>query len=121
MYRYGTVFARRLPTPSNSLPEVLITPQSSFQEGLDTDIFNRVAPLTKKEATFFATPMKKLKVKIEIQEATDVFKNYQRFIFYLSSISLYQLYLVRQSLKGLIGWLCPIKVTLTFLRLRKLK
>jgi hypothetical protein len=43
------------------------------------DIFKRVAQLPKKEATVFARPLNKLKVKIKKQEATDSFKTYYRF------------------------------------------
>jgi hypothetical protein len=57
------------------------------------DIFKRVASLTKKEAK----PLKKLKIKIKIQEATDSFKNYKRFTSYLGSIELYHLYFISIS------------------------
>jgi hypothetical protein len=37
--------------------------------------------LTKKEATFFAMPLKNLKGKIKIQEAIDSFKTYEGLSF----------------------------------------
>jgi hypothetical protein len=38
-------------------------------------------PISKERGNLFAIPLKKLKEKIKIQEATDSFKNYKRFIF----------------------------------------
>jgi hypothetical protein len=62
---------------------VLITLQSNFQRILDN--LNRHlqegCPSNKERGNLFAIPLKKLKVKIKIQEVTDSFKNYKRFIF----------------------------------------
>jgi hypothetical protein len=38
-------------------------------------------PINKERGNLFEIPLKKLKVKIIIQEATASFKNYKRFIF----------------------------------------
>jgi hypothetical protein len=57
---------------------VLITLQSSFVRGYwitSIEICYRVAPIVKKRGNLFAIPLKKLKVKIKIQEATDSLKN----------------------------------------------
>jgi hypothetical protein len=48
-------------------------------------------PINKKGGNLFAIPLKKLKVKIIIQEATDSFKYCKRFIFQLGSVALYHL------------------------------
>jgi hypothetical protein len=59
----------------------LITLWSSWKRVLDNsrDVCKRAVPVTKKGATFFNT-LKNLKVKIEIQRATDSFKNCPRLI-----------------------------------------
>jgi hypothetical protein len=38
-------------------------------------------PINKERSNLFAIPLKKLKVKIKMKEATDSFKNCKRFIF----------------------------------------
>jgi hypothetical protein len=48
-------------------------------------------PVNKERGNLFAIPLKKLKVKIKIQEATDSFKNYKRFTSYLGSVDFYHL------------------------------
>jgi uncharacterized FlgJ-related protein len=53
-----------------------------FQEG---------CAINKERGNLFAIPLKKLKVIIKIQEATDSFKNYKRFTSYLGSIESYHL------------------------------
>ncbi len=53
-----------------------------FQEG---------CPVNKERGNFFAIPLKKLKVKIKIQEATDSFKNFKRLTSDLGSVELYHL------------------------------
>jgi hypothetical protein len=72
---------------------VLITLQSSCQRVLDNlyGHFQEGCHMTinKERGNLFAIPLKKLKVKIKIQEATDSFKNYKRFTSYLGSVELY--------------------------------
>ncbi len=62
---------------------VLITLQSNCQRVLDN--LNRHlqqgCPINKERGNLFAIPLKKLKFKINIQEATDSFINFKRFIF----------------------------------------
>jgi hypothetical protein len=62
---------------------VLIALQSNGQRVLDN--LNRHlqegCPINKERGNLFAIPLEKLKVKINIQEATDSFKNCQRFLF----------------------------------------
>jgi hypothetical protein len=61
---------------------VLLTLQSS-QRVLD-NLYKHLQdgwPMSKERVDLFAIPLKKLKAKIEIQEATESFKNYKRFIF----------------------------------------
>jgi hypothetical protein len=62
---------------------VLIILQSNCQRVLD-NLYRHLqegCPINKERGNLFAIPWKKLKVKIKIQEATDSFKNYKRFIF----------------------------------------
>ncbi len=47
--------------------------------------------MNKERGNLFAIPLKKLKIKIKIQEATDSFKNYKRFTSYLDSVEFYHL------------------------------
>jgi hypothetical protein len=58
-----------LPTPSNPWPE-----------GIDY-LAEQLSGATKKRGNLFAKSLKKLKVKIKIQEATDSLINLKRFIF----------------------------------------
>jgi hypothetical protein len=60
----------------------LITLQSNCQRVLDNLYrhFQEGCPINKERGNLFAIPLKKLKVKISIQEATDSFKNCKRFI-----------------------------------------
>jgi hypothetical protein len=101
-----TILQRALATIANStyFPEgcqhslilshrVLITLQSNCQRVLD-NLYRHLhegCPINKKWGNLFAIPLKKLKVKINIQEATDSFKNCKRFIFQLGSLALYHL------------------------------
>jgi hypothetical protein len=62
---------------------VMITLQSNFQRVLD-NLYRHLqegCPINKERGNLFAIPLKKLKVKINIQEATGSFKNFNRFIF----------------------------------------
>jgi hypothetical protein len=62
---------------------VMITLQSNFQRVL-YNLYRHLqegCPISKERGILFAIPLKKLKVKINIQEATDSFKNFNRFIF----------------------------------------
>jgi hypothetical protein len=62
---------------------VLITLQSSCQRVLD-NLYRHLqegCPINKESGNLFAIPLKKLKVKINIEEETDSFKNCKRFIF----------------------------------------
>jgi hypothetical protein len=62
---------------------VLITLQSNCQRVLDS-LYRHLqegCPINKERGNLFAIPLKKLKVKINIQEVTDSFKNFIRFIF----------------------------------------
>jgi hypothetical protein len=72
---------------------VLITLQSSCQRVLDNPNghFQEGCPINKERGNLFAIPLKKLKVTMKIQEATDSFKNYKRFTSYLTSFELYHL------------------------------
>jgi hypothetical protein len=72
---------------------VLITLQSSCQWVLDNlcGHFQEGCPFNKERGNLFAIPLKKLKVKIKIQEATDRFKNYKRFPSFIGSVKLYHL------------------------------
>jgi hypothetical protein len=72
---------------------VLITLQSSCQRVLDNlyGHFQEGCPINKERGNLFAIPLKKLKVKIKIQEATDSFKNYKSFTSYLGSVEFYHL------------------------------
>jgi hypothetical protein len=61
----------------------LITLQSNCQRVLD-NLYRHLQegfPINKERGNLFAIPLKKLKVKINIQEATGSFKNCKRFIF----------------------------------------
>jgi hypothetical protein len=71
----------------------LVTLQSSCKRVLDNFYghFQEGCPINKERGNLFAIPLKKLKVKIKIQEATDSFKNYKRFTSYVGSVELYQL------------------------------
>jgi hypothetical protein len=62
---------------------VLLTLRSNCQRVLDNlqRHLQEGCPINKERGNLFAIPLKKLKVKIKIQEATDSFKNYKRFIF----------------------------------------
>jgi hypothetical protein len=69
--------------PINLGQRVLITLQSSCQRVLD-NLYRHLqegCPINKERGNLFAIPQKKLKVKINIQEATDSFKKRKRFIF----------------------------------------
>jgi hypothetical protein len=71
----------------------LITIQSSCQRLLD-NLYRHLqegCPINKERGNLFAIPLKKLKVKMKIQEADDSFKTYKRFIFNLSSVDLFHL------------------------------
>jgi hypothetical protein len=72
---------------------ILITLQSSCQRVLDNlyGHFHKGGPINKERGNLFAIPLKKLKVKLKIKEATDSFKNYKRFTSYLGSVDLYHL------------------------------
>jgi hypothetical protein len=62
---------------------VLITLQSNCQRALD-NLYRHLqegCPINKERGNLFAIPLEKLKVKINIQEATDSFKNSKRFKF----------------------------------------
>jgi hypothetical protein len=62
---------------------VLITLQSNCQRVLD-NLYRHLqegCPINKERGNLFAIPLKKLKIKINIQEATDSLKNCRRFIF----------------------------------------
>jgi hypothetical protein len=62
---------------------VLITLQSNCQRVLD-NLYRHLqegCTSNKERGNLFAIPLKKLKIKINIQEATDSFKNCKRFIF----------------------------------------
>ncbi len=93
-----TTAQRALATLANStyLPEgfqhplilgqgVLITLQINFQGLLDNlcKHLQGGCPINKERGNLFAITLKKLKVKIKIQVATDSFKHYKRFIFWL--------------------------------------
>ncbi len=72
---------------------ITLTLQSNCQRILDK-LYRHLqegCPINKKRGNLFAIPLKKLKVKINIQKATDSFKNCKRFIFQLSSVALYHL------------------------------
>ncbi len=59
--------------------QVLITLQSNCQMVLD-NLYRHLQegyPANKERGNLFAIPLKKLKVKINIQEATDSFKNFK--------------------------------------------
>jgi hypothetical protein len=60
---------------------VFITLQSNCQRVLDNLYRQEGCPINKERGNLFAIPLKKLKVKINIQEETDSFKNCKRFIF----------------------------------------
>jgi hypothetical protein len=66
----------------------LITLQNSCQRAMDNlyGHFQEGFPINKERDNLFAIPLKKLKVKIKIQEATDSFKNYKRFTSYSGSV-----------------------------------
>jgi hypothetical protein len=68
-------------------------PPEQLSEGLDNlyEHFQEGCPINKERGNLFAIPLKKLKVKIKIQEATDSFENYKRFTSYLGSVELYYL------------------------------
>jgi hypothetical protein len=72
---------------------VLITLQSSCQRVLDNlyGHFQEGCHINKERANLFAIPLKKLKVKIKIKDATESFKNNKRFTSYLGSVDLYHL------------------------------
>jgi hypothetical protein len=62
---------------------VLLTLQSNCQRVFD-NLYRHLqegCPINEERGNLFAIPLKKLKVIIKIQEATDSFKNYKRFIF----------------------------------------
>jgi hypothetical protein len=62
---------------------VLITLQSSCQRVLD-NLYRHLQEgclINKERGNLFAIPLKKLEVKIRIEEVTDSFKTYKRFIF----------------------------------------
>jgi hypothetical protein len=65
-----------LPIPSNLGQRLLITLQSSFQRVLDNFYrhLQEGCPVNKERDNLFAIPLKKLKVKIKIQEVTDSLK-----------------------------------------------
>ncbi len=63
---------RELITLQSNCQRVLYKLYRHLQEG---------CPINKERGNLFAIPLKKLKIKINIQEATDSFKNCQRFIF----------------------------------------
>jgi hypothetical protein len=63
---------RVLLTLQSNCPRVLYNLYRHLQEG---------CPINKERGNLFAIPLKKIKVKIKIQEATDSLKNYKRFIF----------------------------------------
>jgi hypothetical protein len=75
---------------------VLITLQSSCQKVLDNlnGHFQEGCPIKKERGNLLAIPLKKLKVKIKIQEATDSFKNYKRFTFKLGFVDLNLLWFI---------------------------
>jgi hypothetical protein len=90
-----TILQRVLATFANNtyLPEgfqhplilgqrVLLSLQSNCQRVLD-NLYRHLqegCPINKERGNLFAIPLKKLEVKIKIQEATDSFKNCKRFI-----------------------------------------
>jgi hypothetical protein len=61
--------------------EVSGNPLTNSLKGIGNFCFARGLPIDKERGNLFAIPLKKLKVKINIQEATDSFKNCKRFIF----------------------------------------
>jgi hypothetical protein len=65
-----------LTLPSNPWPRGIDTLQSSCQRVLYYLYahFKEVCPINKERGNLFAKPLKKLKVKIKIEEATTVFK-----------------------------------------------
>jgi hypothetical protein len=48
-------------------------------------------PINKERGNLIALPLKKIKIKVNIQDATDSFKNYKRFIFQTGHADLYHL------------------------------
>jgi hypothetical protein len=82
-----------LPLPSNPWPEGIDYPLEQLSEVLDNlyGHFQEGCPINKERGNLFAIPLKKLKVKRKIQEATDSFKNCKRFTSYLGSVELYHL------------------------------
>jgi hypothetical protein len=66
-----------LPTPSYPWPEGIDHPPEQLSEGIG-NLYRHLqegCPINKERGNLFAIPLKKLKVKINIQEATDSFKN----------------------------------------------
>jgi hypothetical protein len=72
-----------LPTPSNPWPEGIDYPPELLSEGIDNLYrhFQGGFPINKDRDNLFAIPLKKQKVKINIQKATGSLKNCKRFIF----------------------------------------
>jgi hypothetical protein len=68
-----------LPLPYNPWPEGIDYPPEQLSEGTVLDNvyghFQEGCPIIKERGNLFAIPLKKLEVKIIIQEATDSFKN----------------------------------------------
>jgi hypothetical protein len=72
----------------------LVTPSRAVVKGYwitskDICTFARRCPVNKERGNLFAIPLKKLEVKIKIQETTVYLKTYKRFIFYVGSVNLY--------------------------------
>jgi hypothetical protein len=72
---------------------VLNTLWSSFQSLLDNLLrhFREGCLINKKRGNLFAIPFDKLKLVLNVQEASDGFINHQRFFSYVCSIKPYYL------------------------------